>query len=89
VDGLARGEQFEARFYLRESAMPQGSIKKLVAEKGFGFISGDREELFFHRSSVIGGDFDSLRPGQQVEYQVDQGDRGKGPRAKDVRPIEG
>ncbi len=29
--------------------MPQGSIKKLVAEKGFGFISGDREELFFHR----------------------------------------
>ena len=69
--------------------MPQGSIKKLVAEKGFGFISGDRDELFFHRSSVVDGSFDSLREGQQVEYQIDQGDRGKGPRAKDVRVIQG
>jgi CspA family cold shock protein len=68
--------------------MPQGPIKKLVAEKGFGFISGEREELFFHRSTVIEGSFDSLREGQQVEYQIDQGDRGKGPRAKDVRPID-
>ncbi len=67
--------------------MPQGSIKKLVAEKGFGFIAGDSGELFFHRSTVIEGSFDSLRPGQQVEYQVDPSDRGRGPRAKDVRPL--
>jgi len=68
--------------------MPQGSIKKLVAEKGFGFISGDAGELFFHRSTVIEGSFDSLRQGQQVEYQVDNSsDRGRGPRAKDVRPL--
>jgi len=69
--------------------MPQGSIKKLVAEKGFGFIAGEGEELFFHRSAVVNGSFDSLRQGQQVEYQIDKGERGKGPRAKDVRPIEG
>jgi cold shock protein len=68
--------------------MPQGTIKKLVAEKGFGFIAGEREELFFHRSSVIQGSFDSLRQGQQVEYEVDRGDRGKGPRAKDVKALE-
>ena len=68
--------------------MPQGTIKKLVAEKGFGFIAGERGELFFHRSAVIEGSFDSLRQGQQVEYQVDQGDRGKGPRAKDVKALE-
>jgi cold shock protein len=67
--------------------MPQGSIKKMVAEKGFGFISGDRDELFFHRSAVIEGSFDSLREGQQVEYQIDDSGRGKGPRAKDVRPL--
>ena len=67
--------------------MPQGSIKKLVVEKGFGFIAGDNQELFFHRSAVIEGSFDSLSQGQQVEYQVDTSDRGKGPRAKDVRPI--
>ena len=68
--------------------MPQGTIKKLVAEKGFGFISGDSGELFFHRSTVIEGSFDSLSQGQTVEYQVDTSDRGKGPRAKDVRPIQ-
>ncbi len=68
--------------------MPQGSIKKLVAEKGFGFIAGEGEELFFHRSTVIEGSFESLQPGQQVEYQVDRSsDRGRGPRAKDVRPL--
>ena len=70
--------------------MPQGTIKKLVAEKGFGFIAGERGELFFHRSAVVQGSFDSLRQGQQVEYEVDSaGDRGKGPRAKDVKAIEG
>ena len=68
--------------------MPEGTIKKLVAEKGFGFISGERGELFFHRSTVIEGSFDSLREGQKVEYQVDTVDRGKGPRAKDVKPLE-
>jgi CspA family cold shock protein len=68
--------------------MSQGTIKKLVAEKGFGFIAGEREELFFHRSAVIQGSFESLRPGQKVEYEVDGGDRGKGPRAKDVRALE-
>jgi CspA family cold shock protein len=69
--------------------MPQGTIKKLVSEKGFGFISGDRGELFFHRSTVIEGSFDSLREGQKVEYQIDSVDRGKGPRAKDVKPLPG
>jgi len=68
--------------------MPQGTIKKLVAEKGFGFIAGERGEFFFHRSAVIEGSFDSLQQGQTVEYQVDQSDRGKGPRAKDVKPLE-
>ena len=68
--------------------MSQGTIKKLVAEKGFGFIAGESEELFFHRSAVIKGSFDSLRPGQQVEYEVDESGRGRGPRAKDVRALE-
>ena len=34
--------------------MSQGKIKKLVSEKGFGFIEGDRGELFFHHSAVEG-----------------------------------
>jgi len=68
--------------------MPQGTIKKLVGDKGFGFISGESGELFFHHTGVISGSFESLRQGQQVEYQIDESGRGRGPRAKDVKPIQ-
>ena len=34
--------------------MPQGTIKKLVADKGFGFINGEKGDLFFHHSAVEG-----------------------------------
>ena len=64
--------------------MPQGTIKKLVSERGFGFIKGDNGELFFHNSEVQGGGFDSLREGQSVDYQEGQGK--KGPCATNVKP---
>lgn len=71
--------------------MPQGVIKRIVADRGFGFISGDREDIFFHHSSVEGEAFDNLQEGQTVEYEVDsQPDprrRGKGPRASMVKPL--
>lgn len=66
--------------------MAQGTIKKLVSDKGFGFISGDRGDVFFHHSAVVGGAFDTLREGQTVEYDVEQGQGGKGPRAVNVKP---
>jgi len=65
--------------------MPQGTIKKLVTEKGFGFIAGEREDVFFHHSVVEGGMFDSLREGQKVEYSEGRGP--KGTRAEHVRPV--
>lgn len=65
--------------------MPQGTIKKLVTAKGFGFIEGDRGDMFFHCSQVQDGTFESLSEGQTVEYEVGQGP--KGPRAENVRPI--
>ena len=69
--------------------MAAGTIKKLVGDKGFGFIqtsSGD--DVFFHHSTVQDGGFDNLREGQAVEYTVEQGggQRGKGPRAASVVP---
>ena len=36
--------------------MPQGTIKKLT-QKGFGFIDGDKGDMFFHHSSVEGTTF--------------------------------
>lgn len=65
--------------------MSQGVIKKLVADKGYGFIHGERGELFFHLSAVQGTTFESLREGQEVEYTEGRGP--KGPRAETVTVI--
>jgi CspA family cold shock protein len=69
--------------------MPTGTIKKLVQEKGFGFIqAADGNDVFFHHSAVEDRQFDNLTEGQQVEYTVDDGGgpAGKGPRAATVSP---
>lgn len=65
--------------------MAQGTIKKLITEKGFGFIAGEKGELFFHSSAVEDAAFDQLQEGQSVEFTAGQGP--KGPRAENVRPI--
>ena len=62
----------------------QGTIKKLT-DKGFGFIEGERGDIFFHSSSVGGNGFDSLHEGQAVSYTEGNGPKGK--RAENVEPI--
>jgi CspA family cold shock protein len=65
--------------------MPRGQIKTLT-DRGFGFISSDGADVFFHMSTLEGeGQFDMLREGQPVEYESEPGDRG--PRATMVRII--
>jgi len=57
----------------------QGSIKKLVFDKGFGFITPDdgSKDVFFHLSGLGDGiDFDSLNEGDRVSFTVVQGQRG-------------
>jgi CspA family cold shock protein len=62
----------------------RGRIKKMVRDRGFGFIRGDDgKEVFFHRSGLGGTDYDSLSEGDAVEYVVQEGPRG--PRAEHVR----
>jgi len=65
--------------------MAQGTIRKLVADKGFGFIEGEKGDLFFHHSAVANSNFDSLQEGQLVEYEEGRGP--KGPRAENVRLV--
>ena len=61
-----------------------GSIKRLVSDKGFGFIAAsDGNEYFFHNSALTGARFDELREGQEVTFERGQGP--KGPRAENVR----
>jgi CspA family cold shock protein len=64
--------------------MPGGVIKKLVKDRGFGFISQDQGDLFFHCTAVAGANFEELREGQHVNYDVEQGRRG--PQAINVTP---
>jgi cold shock protein len=64
--------------------MPQGKIKKIVADRGFGFISGvGRNEVFFHSTSVKEVPFEQLSEGQVVDYEIEDTPprRGKGPSA--------
>ena len=68
--------------------MPNGTIKRLISDRGFGFIStNEGNDLFFHRSELQEVDFSSLREGQQVEFEVGQG-RGGRPEAVKVRLIK-
>ncbi len=68
--------------------MPQGKIKRLVSDRGFGFVEGDRgDDLFFHHSEVQGVTIEELNEGQIVEYEVGHGP--KGPCATSVRvPVQ-
>ena len=66
--------------------MNTGKIKKLVRERGFGFISDtDGRELFFHQNSLVEVKFDSLNEEQSVSYDVEKSD--KGPRAINVHVV--
>ena len=62
-----------------------GTIKKVVAERGFGFISAsDAKEYFFHRNSLDSSlDFDRLVGGEQVQFEIEESP--KGPRASRVQ----
>ena len=63
--------------------MAQGTIKKLVMDRGFGFISAPSGDIFFHHSVVADNKFDELQEGQAVTYEITTGpdERGatKGP----------
>ena len=68
-----------------EVTVTTGTIKKVVADRGFGFItSTDEKEYFFHRNALDHSlDFDRLVGGEKVEFEIEQSP--KGPRASNVR----
>ena len=58
--------------------MAQGTVKWFNSEKGFGFIAPDDggKDLFVHHTSIQTRGFRTLDEGQQVEFEVEQGDMG-------------
>ncbi len=64
--------------------MPAGRIKKIIPDRGFGFVrADDGNEVFFHRTELTLVDFDQLEEGQVVEFDIV--DSPKGPRARNLR----
>ena len=58
--------------------MSIGKIKKLVSDKGFGFISANEgKEVFFHRSGLVGTSYESLQEGQEVEFETESSPKGR------------
>mgnify|MGYP001212446649 CR=1 FL=1 len=91
--GGRKGRGGKGRGRRRSGAAPQqaptgpkckGKIKKMVRDRGFGFIRGDDgKEVFFHRSGLNAAEYDGLSEGDTVEYVVQEGPRGA--RAENVR----
>jgi CspA family cold shock protein len=69
----------------RRSPVATGTVKKVISERGFGFITAeDAKEYFFHRGGLDASlDFDRLVGGERVEFEIEQSP--KGPRAVRVR----
>ena len=62
-----------------------GTIKRVMSDKGFGFVASEAgNEYFFHQSACTSTPFDSLREGDSVTFTLGQGP--KGPRAENVAP---
>ncbi len=64
-----------------------GTIKTLLTEKGFGFISreGETKDLFFHSKELKGVTFDELKVGDAVTFEVVETE--KGPAATNVSRV--
>ena len=60
-----------------ETNMEQGKVKWFNAEKGYGFIEReDGEDVFVHFSAIQGDGFKTLEEGQEVSFEIEQGQRG-------------
>ena len=58
--------------------MATGKVKWFSNEKGFGFIEQDDggADVFFHFSAISGSGYRSLNEGDEVEFEVEQGQKG-------------
>jgi CspA family cold shock protein len=67
--------------------VPEGRIKKIIHDRGFGFVrADDGNEVFFHRTELSTVDFDALQEGQAVTFDVVNSP--KGPRARNMKQTE-
>jgi cold shock protein len=86
VDSSRKGPCVRVNCFREEEFdMPTGTIKKLVSDRGFGFIAAeDGREYFFHRTGLDPSiNFDSLAGGERVSFEIEPSQ--KGPRANRIK----
>ena len=67
-------------------AVTAGRIKKIIPDRGFGFVrADDGNEVFFHRTELTTVDFDALQEGEQVTFDIVNSP--KGPRARNLQKV--
>jgi ribosomal subunit interface protein len=78
---LRRGEEKKAH-----DGQPHGLVEQLFQE-GYGFIraADDNRQIYFHRNSVLHGDFERLSVGAEVRYTAEEGK--EGPQASSVQLV--
>ncbi|HYL97548.1 MAG TPA: cold shock domain-containing protein, partial [Blastocatellia bacterium] len=80
---FARRQQLDVK--TREGRI-QGHVSSISSDEGFGYIeAGLGYEVYFHRNSVLGDDFDHLAVGSEVSFVEEEGE--KGPQASSMKPI--
>jgi len=63
-------------------------VVRLFPDDGYGFIeTADGQEVYFHRNSVVEGDFAKLAVDSEVRVEIAYGESEKGPQATTVRPV--
>ncbi len=66
--------------------MEKGTVKWFNATKGYGFITRENgDDVFVHYSAISGDGFKTLEEGQEVEFEIVEGD--KGPQATNVEKL--
>jgi CspA family cold shock protein len=68
--------------------MAQGPIVRIIRDRGFAFVrTEDGSEVFLHHSTLPRGEFDTLQEGQEVVFDIENDQRGRGQRATNVRVV--
>ncbi len=86
--GLSLPWQAYLKNYYKETfQMEKGTVKWFNTSKGYGFIKRESgEDVFVHYRSIAGDGFKNLEDGDQVEFDVEQGE--KGLQALNVRKVQ-
>ena len=72
--------------FVKGRHVAQGTVKWFSNEKGYGFITqSDGDDVFVHFSAIEMDGYKSLAEGQEVEFEVTEGPKGK--QAANVRPL--